>query len=273
MELEPRTSVPAHATGAVELVDLAAVDDDPTFRLRDEGDVASLAASLGRLGQLVPIELRALPGAEGASRRYQVVAGFRRVAALRLLRRERVLARVHGSLADEDAWGLALSLALLTEPMDRGGLDGLRRRLSQDPRAPWADELVDEALVRAPVDPELRERFLEFLNAPPGAAGDTSDEVGLDGHAGAEDEPDVATLDGAHGAAADETDEQDTVEVTPEELATDLVARLYEVNQDLAVAYDSWEDLPEEGQRAILEQARWIGNLLARLEEDGEEER
>lgn len=273
MELEPRTTVPAHATGAVDFVDLSDIAEDAAFRLREEGDVAPLAASLGRLGQLVPVELRPLPQVQGQRPRYQVVAGFRRVAALRLLRRERALARVHASLSDEDAWGLALSLALLTEPMDRAALDALRERLAEGELAPWADELVDEALVRAPVDPEVRERFLEFLTAPPGATAPTSDEVGLDGHAGAEDEGDVVALDGSRGAAADETEDPGTVEVTPEELAADLASRMYEVNQDLALAYESWADLPEEGRRAILEQARWIADLVGRLDADGEEDR
>ena len=142
--------------------------------------------------------------------------------------------------------------------------------------APWAEELVEEALVRAPVDSELRERFLEFLNAPPGAAGQTSDEVGLDGHAGAEDMPDVVAMDGAHGAAADEREAPDgpsdggtaqaPVEVTPEELTADLSARLYEINQDLALAYESWEDLPRAGRRDVLAQARSIAELVARLD-------
>jgi ParB family transcriptional regulator, chromosome partitioning protein len=279
MELEPRTSVPAHATGALEFVELSAIAEDATFRLREEGDVAMLAASMGRLGQLVPIELRRLPGAPGQPPPYQVVAGFRRVAALRLLRRDRALARVHRELSDEDAWALALAPPLLTEPIDGAGLEVLRERLAQGTMATWAEELVDEALVRAPVDPELRERFLAFLNAQLAGTDQTSDEVGLDGHAGAEDMPDVVVMDGARGAAADdreapagaEDDEagQSPVEVTPEELTADLSARLYEINQDLALAYESWEDLPRAGRRDILAQARWIADLLTRLDAKG----
>ena len=59
------------------------------------------------------------------------------------------------------------------------------------------------------------------------------------------------------------------VEVTPEELAADLSARLYEINQDLALAYESWEELPRAGRRDILVQARWIADLLARLDAKG----
>src|SRR5262245_31909548 len=101
MDLEPRTTAPSHATGAVEFVSLAEIAPDTTFRLREEGDVAALAGSLGRLGQLVPVELRPLPGAPEGGPRWQVVAGFRRLAALRMLMRGRVLARLHGPMSEE----------------------------------------------------------------------------------------------------------------------------------------------------------------------------
>ncbi|HET8732257.1 MAG TPA: ParB N-terminal domain-containing protein, partial [Anaeromyxobacteraceae bacterium] len=146
MELEPRIAAPAHATGTVEFVPLSEVSEDGTFRLREQGDVSALAASVGRLGQLVPIELRPLPGAGDDGPRYQVVAGFRRIAALRMLLRGRVLARIHSALGDEDAWGLALGQALLTEPLDREALEQLRARLADVDEASWADDLLDEAL-------------------------------------------------------------------------------------------------------------------------------
>ncbi len=98
----------------MEPVRLDAIADDATFRLRETGDVSELASSIGRLGQLEPVELRPLPGGEPG--RYQVVAGFRRVAALRMLQRERVLARVHAGLSDADAWAGALAGMLFAEP-------------------------------------------------------------------------------------------------------------------------------------------------------------
>jgi ParB family chromosome partitioning protein len=238
VELEPRTTAPAHATGAVEFVPLAAISDDATFRLRDEGDVSALAASIGRLGQLVPLEVRPLPGAPGDGARFQVVAGFRRLAALRLLARDRVLARVHGALSDEDAWALALSEALVREPLLGSEIEALRERLPATGAAPWAEELVDPALVRAPVDPALRERFLEFLSRP------AQEEGG------------------------------GTVEVTIEELARELPRRLFEVNQDLALAVEAWADLPAEARLTILEQARWVAGILPMIgggREEGEE--
>lgn len=262
MEPEPRISPPAHATGAVEFIPLAAVATDATFRLREEGDVAALAASIGRLGQLVPIELRPLPGAGDDGPRYQVVGGFRRIAALRMLLRGRVLARVHVALSDEDAWGLALGQALLTEPLDRDGLRALRERLQAAGTAPWADELVEEALVRAPVEPELRERFFEFLSAPAAIpAAPAPDAVAP---------PPGDVEEAAEAGAGPAPEAGEAREVTPEELVAELGGRLYEVSSDLAVAVESWPELPAEGRRAIVEQLRWMAELLPNLEEKGE---
>lgn len=283
MELEPRTAAPAHATGAVEFVPLSALALDATFRLREEGDVSALAASIGRLGQLVPVELRPLPGAGTDGPRFQVVAGFRRIAALRMLVRGRVLARVHAALDDDDAWGLALGQALLTEPLDRDDLRRLRERLEQTAVAPWAEELLDDALVRAPVEPELRERFFEFLTLGPPAADGTGavqpgdDDGGLEPEAAPHpaDRAEPGAGGGEGGAGGGEAGQggeggppgaEGAEEVTPEELVADVAARLYQVNADLAVAFESWPELPADGRRAVLEQVRWMSELLPHLE-------
>jgi ParB-like chromosome segregation protein Spo0J len=259
MELEPRTTAPAHATGAVEFVPLSAIAADASFRLRDEGDVTALAASIGRLGHLVPVELRAIPAGPDGEPRYQVVAGFRRLAALRLLARDRVLSRIHPALDDDDAWGIALAQALLGEPLLGSELEALRTRLREERIAPWAEELVDEALVRAPVDPALRERFLDFLTRTPESlpAEEPVREPAGAGEPGAAGEP-----------PAEEPAEEpqgDELEVTAEELAVDIAARLSQLNQDLALAFEAWGDLPEEGRRMIVEQAQYVAELFPHL--------
>ena len=62
-----------------------------------------------------------------------------------------------------------------------------------------------------------------------------------------------------------DADSDETVEMTPEELADDLTARLYQINQDLAAAYDVWLELPARGRLRILEQMRYVAEMLRLL--------
>jgi hypothetical protein len=251
---EIRSTAPAHATGAVEFVALDDIADDGRFRLRPDGDVSALASSMGRLGQLLPIELRPWPGAASDGPRWQVVSGFRRLAALKLLHRDRVLARVHGALAEDEAWALALVQAVLDEPLTAAELEALRARVEAEGAAHWASDLLDEALTRAPLDPELRERFFEFLKGPLPAAIERIDEH--EAPAQAQQEPREARAE-----------EPEVVEVDADDLLRGLATRLYEVNQDLATAFASWKDLPLEGRQLVLAQARYVAELFPFLHE------
>src|SRR5262245_19557764 len=108
----------------LQLIAIDRIDEDDTFRIRPGGELSSLATDLARLGQLFPVELRARPGD-----RYQLVCGFRRVAALKLLQRETAWARVHADLSDEDALLMALASGLHSTPASRDDLTALRARL------------------------------------------------------------------------------------------------------------------------------------------------
>ncbi len=118
---------------------------DGVFCLRSDAallDVSGLATDIARLGQLFPVDVR--PAGDG---RYQLVCGFRRVAALKLLQRDRVAARVHVGLADDDAWLLALAAAIHGRPVDRDALVAIRDRLeSQGALKPSARDMLEKAL-------------------------------------------------------------------------------------------------------------------------------
>ncbi len=86
-------------------VPVDAIDaEELRFRITTRSDLEPLAASIGRLGLLQPLLLRA------AGRGYTIVSGFRRLAACRQLGRREIPARVLslGRLPVEDAGALGL---------------------------------------------------------------------------------------------------------------------------------------------------------------------
>lgn len=136
--------VPRHFT-APALLALDRLDDDETFRIRpfaELDDVASLATDLARLGQLFPIDVRLV-----APDRLQIVTGFRRVAALRLLQREKVLARLHTELSDADAMLMALASAIHSRSVDADALRAVQAHLEERGRlTPPARDMLEKAL-------------------------------------------------------------------------------------------------------------------------------
>jgi len=134
--------LPAAQPPPLAWVPLEALDEDTAFCLRPVGEVDRLATDIARVGQLAPVDLR--PSSEG---RYQLVAGFRRVHALRLLQRDKVLARVHPVLSDEDALLLALAPAIHQHAVPLEQLAMARDRLATEGRLTGLlRDMLDKAL-------------------------------------------------------------------------------------------------------------------------------
>lgn len=129
----------SHVAPAVISIDR--IDDDPTFQMRPEGDLSALATDLARLGQLFPVDLRLKP-----PDRFQVISGFRRVAALRFLQRDKVVARLHTSLSDDDALLMSLAAAIHSTPASREELATLTERLESEGRlTAMARDMLEKA--------------------------------------------------------------------------------------------------------------------------------
>ncbi|MDC0708780.1 ParB/RepB/Spo0J family partition protein [Stigmatella sp. ncwal1] len=121
---------------------LEQVEEDITFRVRPAGEISALATDIARLGQLFPVDVRAV-----GQDRYQIICGFRRVAALRFLKRDRVQARVHEGLSDEDALLIALAAAIHATPVDREELEAKREALESAGRlSAAARDMLEKAL-------------------------------------------------------------------------------------------------------------------------------
>lgn len=217
---------------APALITLERVIDDPQFQLRDAGDVSNLAMDIARLGQLFPVDLRLRP-----PDKFQVITGFRRVAALRFLQRDKVLARLHTDLSDDDALLMALAEAIHAAPVTKETLQKLRDRLEAEGKLqPAAREMLARAL--SPDDGLAPENYEEEGEKPaPSSSASASEE-----EAGAEEEVDA------------------------DELASDVTVRLSDVNQDLSLLADVFADLDKERQDKLLEQLRYSSDLVAYLE-------
>ena len=123
-------------------IPLERIDEDMSLQIRPVGDLSALATDLARLGQLSPVDVRFKP-----PDRFQIVSGFRRVAALRFLKRDRVLARLHTDLSDEDALLMALASAIHASPVSREELEAQRAKLEAEGRlTPIARDMLDKAL-------------------------------------------------------------------------------------------------------------------------------
>jgi ParB-like chromosome segregation protein Spo0J len=152
---QPGSEQPAALPGSAEAVaprrrghvapahiPLERIDEDTTFQIRPVGDLSALATDLARLGQLFPVDVRFKP-----PDRFQIISGFRRVAALRFLKRDRVLARLHTDLSDEDALLMALASAIHASPVDREDLETKRAQLEAEGRlTPIARDMLEKAL-------------------------------------------------------------------------------------------------------------------------------
>ena len=129
---------------APTLVSLDRVEIDERFRIRarEEGDISALATDIARLGQLFPVDLR-----QKSNDTYVVVTGFRRVAALKFLQREKVLARLHTELSDDDATLLALAEGIHSQPVAKAELAAYREKLLIDGRlTAAARDMLEKAL-------------------------------------------------------------------------------------------------------------------------------
>jgi ParB-like chromosome segregation protein Spo0J len=133
------------------------LDDDDTYCMRtaeDLAEVSALATDIARLGQLFPIDVRLVP-----PDRIQVITGFRRVAALKFLQREKVVARLHTELSDSDAMLMALASAIHSRAIDGDALRAVKEKLESERRlTPAARDMIAKALA---ADDELAPENVE----------------------------------------------------------------------------------------------------------------
>ncbi len=142
-EVEPH-EVPRNFS-APALLPLDRLELDATYRIRgaaEVDDVSALATDLARLGQLFPIDVRLV-----VPDKLQIITGFRRVAALKVLQRDKVIARLHTELSDDDAMLMALASAIHSRSVDQEALTAVKERLAGEGKLiPAARDMLEKAL-------------------------------------------------------------------------------------------------------------------------------
>jgi ParB-like chromosome segregation protein Spo0J len=217
---------------APALIPLDRVDDDRAFLVRSPAeleDVASLATDLARLGQLFPIDVRVQ-----APDRFQLVSGFRRVAALRFLQRDTVLARLHADLSDEDAQLMALASAIHGRAVDAGALLAVKERLEAAGRlSDTARTMLDKAL-------------------------ETESQLGPE------------EVDGPEETEAPETAADPGGVVEPDELAWDIATRLSAISEELEelTKPEFWSDVSPEARASLMQQLAYAASMATWLEQE-----
>lgn len=130
---------------APALLPLDRLELDATYRIRgaaEVDDVSALATDLARLGQLFPIDVRLV-----VPDKLQIITGFRRVAALKVLQRDKVIARLHTELSDDDAMLMALASAIHSRSVDQEALTAVKERLAGEGKLiPAARDMLEKAL-------------------------------------------------------------------------------------------------------------------------------
>lgn len=138
------TVIPHHFDAPV-MIALERLDNDETFLVRSREsleDISGLATDIARLGQLFPIDVRVVE-----ADRLQIVSGFRRVEALRFLQREKVVARLHTDLTDDDATLMSLAAAIHSRSVEPEALSATRLSLRSAGRlTAAARDMLDKAL-------------------------------------------------------------------------------------------------------------------------------
>lgn len=276
-------------------VPLSLLGPDTSFRIRGGGDISSLARSIAQAGQLFPIEVR--PQGEG----YQAITGFRRLAALKLLHRDRVLVRIHTDISDATAAMIAAADALDNKPMEKEELLELRERYqAMGWSTPALEELIGRAIEKA--EERLEDLTAQLAGLPPPDR-TIEDEDALDDEEihGAQTQVDTAAIAPSAAAAPPSATVAPTApvaaseppteppgpiaiarpradrptgvqeaaprELTPAQLAEELAERLVLLTQDLATIADAWSEVPSALRGLVVDQINYYRQLGAWMEQ------
>jgi ParB-like chromosome segregation protein Spo0J len=222
---------------SVEEVPLSQLDlEDDTFQTRELANLEGLVKSIEVEGQQNPVLLRLKP-----DKKWQIIAGFRRIGAIKQLNRQEVKTRLFDELSDEEAVKLSILDNLYQEGLNRGEIKEYQEKLR----------------VKGILNPDI-ESFLqgkmEVVAISPTPEKEAEEK-------GAEEEKAEEEQ-----AKEEETEEEGVIYL--EDLISEVYQRLSEAARGLDQLYPYWKEVSAEEREDIITQCQYIQDLLPFLKKE-----
>ncbi len=238
---------------SVEEIPLSQLDlEDNTFQTRGLANLEGLVKSIEVEGQQNPVLLRLKP-----DKKWQIIAGFRRIGAIRQLNREEVKTRLFDELSDEEAVKLSILDNLYQEGLSRGEIREYQEKLR----------------VKGVLNPDI-ESFLQGKMAAV-AISPTPEKEAEEKKAEEEKaEEEKAEEEKAEEEKAEEEKEEEEEEeeeegiIYLEDLISEVYQRLSEAARGLDQLYPYWKEVSVEEREDIITQCQYIKEMLPFLKRE-----
>ncbi len=222
---------------SVEEIPLSQLDlEDDTFQTRELANLEGLTKSIEAEGQQNPVLLRLKP-----DKKWQIVAGFRRIGALKQLKREEVKARLFDELSDEEA----VELSILDNLYQEG--------LSEEEIKKYQEKLREKGILNPNIESFLQGKIAAVA-------------ISLTPKKEAEEEEREEEEKEEEEKEEKEKEEEGVIYL--EDLLSETYERLSEAARELERLYPHWEDVSGEEKEDIIAQCQYIHDLLPLLKKE-----
>lgn len=216
---------------SVEEIPLSQLDlEDDTFQTRELSNLEGLTESIESEGQQTPVLLRLKP-----DEKWQIVAGFRRIGALKQLNREGIKARLFDELSDEEAVELSILDNLYQEGLSREEIEKYQGRLRE------------KGILNPNIESFLQGKMAAVSLSPAPIRATEEEEEKEEEEGEEEGEEDVVYL---------------------EDLLSETYERLSEAAKGLDGLYPYWKEVSGEEREDIIAQCQYIHDLLPFLKKE-----
>ncbi|UCD84858.1 MAG: ParB N-terminal domain-containing protein [Deltaproteobacteria bacterium] len=216
--------------------------EDDTFQIREPVRLEGLTGSIEAAGQQNPVILR-----RKSDEKWQILTGFRRIRALRDLKKEVIKACLFDELSDEEAVKLGI-------------LDNLyREELSKEEIERYQEKLREKGILNPNIESFLQEKMAIVSYTPT-----SKKEVEEEEKKAVEEEKVEVEAE----VEEEEREEEEEGVIYLEDLISGTREKLTEVAEGLDQLYQYWEEVSSEEREDIIAQCQYIHDLLPFLKNE-----